>query len=153
MSVLDVIEFKSRSAALLPIKPKYVEKILSGEKTVEFRKVEFKENIENIIIYSSSPVMLVVAVCDVVMVVKRSPYTLWKKYRDVGGIEYAEYKDYFKGKDLGVAIELSNVKVLEHPLLLQDVVDVKSPPQSFMYVDSITVAEVQERIFSEYCCA
>ena len=48
---------------ILSIKPKHVEKILSGEKQYEFRKQIFKNpEVENIFIYASSPVKKIVAV-------------------------------------------------------------------------------------------
>jgi len=142
--MLDIVNYKAETAALLPIKPKFVEKILSGEKTVEFRKIVFKQNIERIIIYSSSPVKRVVAICDVKTINRERPLTLWKKYRHVGGIEYSEYADYYRNKEYGVAIELTNVRVLDKPLELSDLVDIKVAPQSFMYVDTFTISEIEK---------
>jgi len=142
--MLDIVNYKQETAALLPIKPKFVEKILSGEKTVEFRKTVFKQKFDRIIIYSSSPVKLIVAICDVTTINKQRPLTLWKKYRHVGGIKYSEYADYYKGKEFGVAIELTNVRVLDKPLELNDLVDVKSAPQSYMYVDTFTISAIEQ---------
>ena len=45
---------------LLSIKPDYVEKILDGSKKYEFRKIIFNDNIQRIMIYSSSPVKKIV---------------------------------------------------------------------------------------------
>ena len=41
---------------LMSIKPKYVEKILSGEKKYEYRKTLLKKDVESILVYSTSPV-------------------------------------------------------------------------------------------------
>ncbi len=146
--MLDDVDFNSRAAALMPIKPKYVEKILSGEKKVEFRKTVFKKSVNAIIIYSSSPVQRVVAICDINLVSKQRPLTLWKKYRHVGGIQYSDYKEYYNDKEFGVAIELSNIRILAQPLVLSDIVNVKCVPQSFMYVDSMTISLIEEMNFS-----
>lgn len=49
---------------ILSIKPKYAYLILSGEKTIEVRKVFPKKEIERIYLYSSSPVQKVVGYID-----------------------------------------------------------------------------------------
>jgi len=41
--------------ALTSIKPKYVEKIISREKTYELRKKIFKREVNNVFIYSTWP--------------------------------------------------------------------------------------------------
>ena len=48
---------------LMSIKPKYVEKILSGEKKYEYRKTLLKKDVESILVYSTSPVKKVV--CEI----------------------------------------------------------------------------------------
>ena len=40
---------------LMSIKPKYVEKIISKEKTYELRRNIFKREVSNVLIYSTSP--------------------------------------------------------------------------------------------------
>lgn len=47
--------------ALLSIKPEFVEKILSGEKLVEYRKAVFKRpEVKSVVIYSTMPDGLIV---------------------------------------------------------------------------------------------
>ena len=46
---------------LMSINPEHVNNILSGAKRFEFRKTRCKEDIDSIIIYSTSPIMKVVA--------------------------------------------------------------------------------------------
>lgn len=46
---------------LLSINPEHVENILCGKKRFEFRKVCCKADVDKIIIYSTAPVMRVVA--------------------------------------------------------------------------------------------
>ena len=133
--MLETAPYGEASAALLPIKPKYAEKILTGEKRVEFRKVDFKRDINRIIIYSSSPVKRIVAICDVKQIKKYSPSKLWEMYKSIGGISLAEYTSYYHGKKYGIAIEIENIRVLKKPIKLEDVVYIKSVPQSFMYID------------------
>ncbi len=46
---------------IFSIKPKYVERILSGEKKYEFRKRIWKKQVDRVFIYASSPVKKIVA--------------------------------------------------------------------------------------------
>jgi len=46
--------------AILSIKPQYANAILKKEKTVEFRKKVFKNEVDRVYIYSSSPVKRIV---------------------------------------------------------------------------------------------
>ena len=46
---------------LMSINPEHVDNILAGTKKFEFRKTKCKEKIESIVIYSTSPIMRVVA--------------------------------------------------------------------------------------------
>jgi predicted transcriptional regulator len=50
---------------LLSIKPKYVEKILAGEKIYELRRVIPNENIDIIFIYSSNPIKKIVGYASI----------------------------------------------------------------------------------------
>ena len=51
--------------ALLSIKPEYAEKILKGEKLVEFRIVAFAQEVSKIFIYATSPVCRIVGEFEV----------------------------------------------------------------------------------------
>lgn len=50
---------------LMSINPEHVDNILAGTKKFEFRKNKCKEEIDSIIIYSTSPIMRVVAEVEV----------------------------------------------------------------------------------------
>ena len=50
---------------LMSINPEHVENILAGKKKYEFRKKKCKEQIDSIVIYSTAPVMKVVAEVEV----------------------------------------------------------------------------------------
>ena len=53
------------SKILFSIKPEYVKDILSGRKKYEYRKIKPKNRVDAIIIYSSAPVMKIVAEVEV----------------------------------------------------------------------------------------
>ena len=58
------------SQILLSIDPEHVENILLGIKRFEFRKVRCKSEVDKIIIYSTSPVMRVVAEAEVTGIIQ-----------------------------------------------------------------------------------
>ena len=49
---------------LLSINPEHVENIMNGNKLYEFRKKACKRHVDKIIIYSTTPVMMVVGEAD-----------------------------------------------------------------------------------------
>ena len=58
-----------QTKVLLSIKPQYADKILSGDKKFEFRRLLYKSpNVKKIIIYATSPVMRVIGEFDVATV-------------------------------------------------------------------------------------
>jgi len=59
---------------LLSIKPKFADRIMAGSKKFEFRKVIFRQPaIDEIVIYSSSPVKKIVGTCTIQSVVEHDP--------------------------------------------------------------------------------
>lgn len=71
---------------LISIKPKYVNEILSGEKKFEFRKKIFKQEVENIYIYSTSPKKKIVAKFKYNGFLEGTPLEIWEKTLKNSGI-------------------------------------------------------------------
>lgn len=95
---------------LLAIKPEFVEKIFSGEKNYEFRKVVFKKEVDKVLIYASSPISKVVGEFEVKAVIQASLSKLWDVTKEGAGISEAYFRDYFKNKHEGCAIKIGRVK-------------------------------------------
>lgn len=123
-------------AALISIRPCFVEKILSGEKKLEFRRSWAVEQVDVLVIYSSSPIQKIVATARVVDVTEGSPSALWElaKIRN-GGVTRQLIRDYFSGKKTGFAIGISDVMEFEQPVDPKKVFKDFRPPQSFRYLD------------------
>lgn len=119
---------------LLSIHPEYVEKILSGEKIYEFRKVLCKENVDKIVIYSTSPVSKVIGEATVEKILVDKPLALWNKTKKHSGITKDYFKSYFHNKDKAIAYKLTDVKKYTTPLELDDF-GLKCAPQSFVYLN------------------
>jgi len=124
-------------AILLSIKPKYVEKILSGEKTYEYRKKLARKDVHAILIYAAAPVKKVVAFAQIRCQINASPNVLWDKTKSGSGISFEEYKKYFSNSPIAYAYELGNISVFDKPKDLLDY-EITHAPQSFMYVEIIS---------------
>lgn len=121
-------------AILLSIKPEYVEKILDGTKKYEYRKRLAKAESSTILIYSTSPVMKVVAKAEIIGTICAAPSTLWEKTKGNAGISRKKYREYFHGCKRAYAYELGQVQVFDVPKNLSDF-NISLAPQSYAYVD------------------
>jgi predicted transcriptional regulator len=118
---------------LLSINPQHVENILNGDKRFEFRKVRCRADVDNIVIYATSPVMQIVGEADVVEIIQDSLDVVWKITSEYAGISRHFYDEYYRGKDKAVAYRLGKVKKYHEPLQLSDF-GVGFAPQSFVYI-------------------
>lgn len=120
---------------LMPINPKYVEQILSGRKKYEYRKIKAKRsNIDKMIIYSTSPIMRVVAEVDIEDIIENKPEALWELTKNDSGITKDFYNEYYKNKEYAVAYKLGNVTKYDTPKKLEEI-GIHYVPQSFVYLD------------------
>jgi len=117
----------------LSINPEHVEHIFDGSKQYEFRKTKCKEDVDGIVIYSTAPVMQVVAEADVEEILEDSPNRIWKITKQKSGISKEFFFKYYSGRAKAVAYKLTNLNVFEPPRELADY-GVSTPPQSFVYV-------------------
>ena len=118
---------------LMSINPKHVDNILAGTKKFEYRKNKCKEKIDSIIIYSTSPIMKVVAEVEVKDVIEDTPQMVWSMTRTAAGIDKSFFDRYYLGRDIAVAYVLGEVRKFSVPKYLADY-GINSAPQSFVYV-------------------
>ncbi len=119
---------------LLSIKPEYVEKILSGEKCFEFRKVLFRQDVEKVIIYSTMPVGKIVGEFQIDKVLSDSPSNLWEETKDSAGISFDFFSKYFSDRKVAHAIKIKNVEKYEVEVDPLTIFEKFTAPQSFMYM-------------------
>ena len=119
---------------LLSIHPKFVEKILTGEKRFEFRKTLPTKDVESVIIYATKPVGKVVAEFKVKSIHSKSPEQLWLETKDYAGIDEDFFFQYFKDREIAHAFEVGELMVFEHQKELKEFVSSGIPPQSFCYI-------------------
>jgi len=119
---------------LLAINPQFVDKILAHTKTFEYRKNRCRLNVDTIVIYSTCPVMRVVAEAEVVAIIEDTANNVWQLTKNQSGVSKNFFDTYFKGKTKAVAYKLGKIKKYEKPLRLSEL-GIKSAPQSFIYLE------------------
>lgn len=120
---------------LLPIRPLYADKILSGEKRVEYRKqVLSRMDVSNVLIYASRPVCRVIGEFRIAGIISDTPDKLWKKTAGIGGINRTDYYAYFANHSIAYAYQIEEVKVFGTPRTLSEY-GLKRAPQNFVYVE------------------
>jgi predicted transcriptional regulator len=112
-----------------------VEKILSGEKRLEFRRSWAVESVDVLLIYSTSPTQRIVASANIVSVTKGTPTSLWELAKEKGGgVTRQLIYDYFEGKKTGYAIEMDEIVKFKNPIDPKKILTNFFAPQSFRYL-------------------
>lgn len=120
--------------ALLSIKPEFVEKIFSGEKTYEYRKRIFSNStVDSIVIYATMPVGMVIGELKIEEIIKEKPSKLWSKTKDNSGIDKSFFDFYFDKRDIAYAIKLKDITKYKEPKKITEF-GLKVAPQSFAYI-------------------
>lgn len=129
-------QLNSNTDVLISIKPKYVEKILRGEKKFEFRKAIFKRNdIRKIFIYSSAPVQKIVASFEIEEILRGHPKDIWDSCKKNAGISKDAYFEYFADREHACSIEIKNLHCFKNPVSPFEHIPNFVPPQSYMFVN------------------
>ena len=123
------------SKILMSIKPEYVDKIFSGEKKYEYRKRMCKEQIDTIIVYSSSPIQKVVGELKIKQVLYDKKSIIWTKTNRYGGITKTKYDKYYENCDYAVAYEIEKAILYDKQKDLKDF-NVRTAPQSYIYINN-----------------
>lgn len=118
---------------LLSIKPEFAFKIFDGNKAFEYRRVIFKEPVDRIIVYASSPIKMVIGEFVINDIFFEDLDSLWWRTKDKAGITESYFYSYFSERDKGYAIKVGKIIKYKTPRPLQDSYGMK-PPQSFAYV-------------------
>ena len=66
----------------MSIKPKYANKIFTGEKLYELRKKIFQKKVTSIVIYSSSPISMIIGEVEIDDIIIGSPVSIFEQFED-----------------------------------------------------------------------
>lgn len=123
---------------IISVHPRHAENILSGKKTVEFRR-RFPRGAHlegaTVWIYSTSPTKAVIGFAKVKNIINMSVKELWSNYRYDGGVKRQDFDLYFDGTTNGYAIVLTSVTSLSKRIYADKLNSVGfNIPQSYRYV-------------------
>lgn len=129
-----------RKTLLISVRPEHAERILSGEKTVELRRLrpQLADN-DSVVIYATSPDRAIVGTFAVAGVIEASPAQLWPTVASNCGISHQQFTEYFHGAARAFAICVRNPKRLRPPVLLcaiRTTIPDFRPPQGYHYLRS-----------------
>jgi predicted transcriptional regulator len=137
-----VTDTPAQTVVLLPIKPRFAKPILGGLKRVEFRKKRFARRPSHVVVYASSPVKKVVGFFEVSDLETAPIRELWRRYESSGGIQAAEFFEYYGSGREGVAISVGRVTVLAEPMELAELGLGERPPQNYAYVEPAVLVQL-----------
>lgn len=121
---------------LLSIKSQYVEKIASGEKRYEYRKVCFRcKDISSIIVYSSGLQKKIVGEIKFKKILQDTPENIWKLTKNEAGLSWESFMEYYKGKNQAYAIVIEEFIPYNKAIPIEEKYPGKKAPQSFLYID------------------
>jgi len=121
--------------ALFSIKPKHVDNILAGNKTVELRSRTVNlETGTTIWIYSTLPNGCISAYATIDKIHQATPSNIWKEYSEEIAISKKEFDEYVLGKATVSAICLKDIYQIEPAISLEELrnnTENFHPPQFF----------------------
>ena len=123
-----------KKRVLLSIHPEHADAIFEGHKRFEFRRVRFKEDVQEVVVYATSPTSRVVGRFTVEAVYVDSPSKLWIKTQASAGVTKQLFDSYFRDRDKGFAIKVSDPVRFVQPQPLSRYLSSNVPPQSFCYI-------------------
>ena len=135
--------------AILSIKPQFVEEIIAGRKTYEFRKKGFKEHVSKVYVYASSPICRIIGEFMLGKILEGQPDFIWSKTSNHAGITREYFDEYYEKKDIAYALEIKYFKVYDEPINPYIVLERFPPPQSFCYVRSGLFSKIEYPLFPE----
>lgn len=118
---------------LMSIKPKYVNKIFTGEKLYELRRKIFQKKVNSIVVYSSSPIMRVIGEIEIEDIIVGTPVSIFQQFEDKICISREDYFSYFSNTNIAYALKIGKVYKYPIPKKLSDF-GVTRAPQSYIYL-------------------
>jgi len=131
---------------LLSINPYYSEAILSGQKTIEFRKASFPKNVGIVLLYSTSPMKKIVGWMRIKKIVTLRPVEAWKRYHKHGGITRIAFITYYSGAEKAVCLSIGEKHKLDPPIDPYEKINHFLAPQSYRYIKKTDYLGLNDKI-------
>ena len=123
-----------KKRVLLSIRPEFAEAIFNGDKHYEFRRVLFREDVDEILVYATMPVARVIGSFRIEDIYEDAPKVVWAKTKEAAGVTKQKFDSYFKDRKRAFAIKVSDPIRFGKPQLLSKYLPSNIPPQSFCYI-------------------
>ncbi len=128
----------SSTPLLLSLKPRYADLVFGGQKKVELRRrVTKKMRGREVFVYVSNPARILRGGFTVGDVTSGTPEEVWDEVCDVACVEKTDFDDYYAGRKVAHAFEITDVWEFARPLDLNSLRrDVRNfvVPQSWRYL-------------------
>ena len=128
------IEINDKRCCLLSIKPNFADKIFSGQKKFEYRKICFSNEIKKIFIYASAPTKKIVGCFETDLVLSDSPENIWDLTNMNSGLTEGQYHTYSGGLQKLYAIRINSYNQFRNSIDPYSEIPNFIPPQSFYYI-------------------
>lgn len=123
-----------KKRVLLSIHPEFADAIFDGYKLYEFRRVLFKEHVEEVVVYATMPVARVIGSFKIAGIYEDAPKALWAKTKAKAGVTEEKFDSYFRDRTKAFAIKVSDPVRFSIPQPLSNFLASNTPPQSFCYI-------------------
>ena len=131
---------------ILSIKPEFVEKIFSGEKQYEYRKILFKQKVDTVYIYASRPISKIVGEFKIDEILCDTPGNIWKETRCQSGVTRKFFDKYYKGREKAVALKIKECKEYKEAINPDSLIPNFKVPQSFIYIEDKITPQIQGKV-------
>ena len=133
------VKDKETVGILLSVKPVWASAILNGKKRYEFRRQPPRCARRNttVLLYATRPTSAIVGEFKIDSVIRKPFEDLWRTVRGNAGVPEETLREYFRGRDVCVAIKIKNPKKYDKPIRLEEIRNYLPsfvPPQNFMYL-------------------
>ena len=128
-----------RRTLLLSVREKFAQRIFSGQKRVELRRVCPRVNKGDLLlVYVPSPIKALVGACTITGLMHDDPFSLWKKVKNFAGVSRDEFFRYYADSQNAYGILIGKTEKLDSEIGLQMLRENFKdfyPPQSYQYLD------------------
>jgi predicted transcriptional regulator len=124
--------------AILAVKPQFAHALVTGEKRLEFRRVQpgFRAG-DVIYVYATAPVQAIVGCFTCDGIIERSRRQLCEDYEGACEPTGSFLRNYLDGKTKGYAIQVREPRAWTSPLtldVLREIIPGFHPPQSYRFL-------------------
>lgn len=129
-----------KEICLMSIKPTFFEKISSGIKKVEYRKVCPKEQ-SHVLLYVSSPIKKICGIIEVDRIVSGDKESVWNLTKNISGISEKDFLSYVGGKSVVYAIYIRCFFPISE-IAPAEIIEDFTPPQNYLFLENEKLSDM-----------